>query len=159
MGSYQIWLPKTLTHSKQLITRRSAYYEVLCEIDTSDTVKAANKRLPARMVDARYYWRDKVRTKPPLIQTAGHEVGHGLGRDGALFAETVHVYFVAEEIGDGGDVGGEAGETQVDIAEREDLGVVVGDGEGLETEAEIAGYGYTVFSDHGYAGTAVDGER
>lgn len=62
------------------------------------------------MVDARNYWRDKVRSKPPLVQTAGDEIGHGLGRNGAFFAEAIHVHFVAEKIGDGGYVGGEAGE-------------------------------------------------
>ena len=35
------------------------------------------------------------------------------------------------------------------------LGEVVGDCEGLETEAEIAGYGYAVLAGHGHAGAAI----
>ncbi len=37
----------------------------------------------------------------------------------------------------------------------EDLGEVVGDCEGLEAEAKVAGDGYAVFSDHCYAGAAI----
>ena len=37
----------------------------------------------------------------------------------------------------------------------EDFGEIVGDGERLEAETEIAGDGYAVFSDHCYAGAAV----
>lgn len=45
----------------------------------------------------------------------------------------------------GGDVGGETCEAEVegaDAAEGEDFGVVVGDCEGGEAEAEVAGDGY-----------------
>ena len=63
---------------------------------------------------------------------------------------------VSEELGDGLDVCREAGETEVDLrAVGEDLGEVVADGQGLETEAQVAGDGNTVFADHGYTGAAV----
>lgn len=63
---------------------------------------------------------------------------------------------VSEELGNGLDVGRKACEAQVHLrAVGEDLGEVVADGEGLETEAQIAGDGDTVLADHGNAGTAV----
>ena len=63
---------------------------------------------------------------------------------------------VSEELGNGLDVGREACETKVHLrAVGEDLGEVVADGEGLETEAQIAGDGDAVLADHGDAGTAV----
>lgn len=66
---------------------------------------------------------------------------------------------VSEELGDGLNVGREAGKTQVYLrAVGEDLGEVVADGEGLQAEAQVAGDGHAVFADHGDAGTAVWGE-
>lgn len=72
-----------------------------------------------------------------------------------FFPEPIHVYFVAKEIGDSGDVGGKACKAQIHVAVGEDFRKVVGDGQGLETEAKIAGYSYAVFTDHGHAGTAI----
>lgn len=99
----------------------------------------------------------KIWPKPLLIQTGRHQIRHRLRRYLALLAQAVHVDFVAEEVGDGGDVGGEAGETEVDVAVGEDFGEVVRDGEGLQAQAQVAGYGYAVFAYHSYAGAAIWG--
>ena len=107
------------------------------------------------MVDPRHDRADEIRAKPLLVQTARHQVGHGLRRDLALLAQAVHVYFVAEEIRHGGDVGGESREPEVDVAVGEDFWEVIRYREGLEAEAQVAGYGDAVFADHGDAGAAV----
>lgn len=152
---YQIWLPKTFTSTKQLITRRSADNEILCEINAPNTIKPTDKRLSSLLIQTSNYRADKVRSKPLLIQRARNQVGHRGWRDVSFLAQAVHVDFVAEEVGDGGDVGCEACETKVDITVGEDLGEVVADGEGLEAKTEVAGYGNTVFPHHCYAGAAI----
>ena len=72
-----------------------------------------------------------------------------------LLTQAVHVDLVTEQLADSLDIGGETSQAKVHIAVVEDLGEVVGDGQGLETEAEIAGDGDTVLANHGNAGTAV----
>ena len=63
---------------------------------------------------------------------------------------------VSEELGDGLDVCRETREAKVDLrAVGEDFGEVVADGQGLETEAQVAGDGDTVLADHGHASAAV----
>lgn len=153
--TYQVRLPKSLTSTKQLITRRPADDKVLREINAPDTIKATDKRLAALLVDSCYYRADKVGPEALLVQGGGDQVGHGGGRDVALLAQAVHVDLVAEQIRDGGDVRREPREAQVDVAVGEDLGEVVADRQGLETEAQIAGYGYAVFANHCYAGAAI----
>lgn len=73
---------------------------------------------------------------------------------------------------DGVDVGGETGQAEVDgrracggrrwrrgrRAEGEDLGEVVGHGEGLQAEAQVARDGDAVFAGHSDARAAVDAE-
>lgn len=84
------------------------------------------------MVDACDNGTHEPRPKPLLVQTAAHEIGECLRTDVPLFAQAVHVDFVAEGVGDGLDVGGETCQAQVDGGRvREDLGEVVGDGERL----------------------------
>jgi len=73
----------------------------------------------------------------------------------ALLAQAVHVDLVTEQLADGLDIGGETSQAKVYVAVVEDLREVVGDSQGLETEAEIAGDGDTVLADHGNTGTAV----
>jgi len=78
------------------------------------------------MVDSRQHWTNKERPKSSLIQTAGDQIGEGLGCDLSFLAETVHVDFVAEEIGDGAHVCREASEPQIARGcVVEDLGEVV----------------------------------
>jgi hypothetical protein len=154
--TYQIRFPQPFTRPEQLITRRPRHDKILSEINAANTVKPAYEWLPGRMVDSCQHRTDEERPKPPLIQTATDEVGERLGRDLSFLAETVHVDFVAEEVGDGAHVGREAGESEV--AGRcvvEDLGEVVRDGEGLQAETEIAGYGHAIFADHCNAGAAI----
>ena len=108
------------------------------------------------MVDSRQHWADKEWPEPPLIQTATDQVGERLWRDLTFLTETVHVDFVAEEIGHSAYVGREAGEPEVaGWCVIEDFGEVVRDGEGLKTKAEVAGYGDAVFADHCHAGAAI----
>lgn len=156
-STYQIWFPETLASTKQLITRRSTDNKVLCKIDTTNAIKPADKRLSTLLIETCNHRANEVGTESLLVQRTGDQVGHCRGRDVALLAETVHVYFVAEEVGDCRHVCGETGQTKVDVAVVEDLGEVVGDGEGLETKSEIAGYGHTVLAYHCYAGTAICG--
>lgn len=155
-NTHKIRLPQTLTHAKQLLRRRPTDNKVLCKINAPNTIKPADKWLARLGVQPRNDGGDKPRTEAALVQGGRYKVGKGAGGDLALFAEAVHVYFVAEEVRDGGHVGGEAGEAEEDVvAVLEDFGEVVGDGEGLEAEAEVAGYGYAVFAYHCYAGAAV----
>lgn len=72
-----------------------------------------------------------------------------------LLTQAVHVDFVTEQLADSLDIGGETSQAEVYVAVVEDLGEVVGNSQGLETEAEIAGDGDTVLADHGNTGTAV----
>ena len=153
--THQIRLPQPLARSKQLITRRAGHNKVLCRTNAPNTIKAANKWLPSRMVDARNHGADKVRPEALLVQTRRHQIRHRLRGDLPFLAQAVHVDFEAEEVADGVDVGGEAGEPEVDVAVGEDLGEVVGDGQGLQAEAEVAGDGHAVFADHGDAGSAI----
>lgn len=107
------------------------------------------------MIDARNHGADKVRPKALLVQTRRHQVRHRLRGDLPFLAQAVHVDFEAQEIADGIDVGGEAGEPEVDVTVGEDFGEVVGNGQGLQAEAEVAGDGDAVFADHGDAGSAI----
>lgn len=107
------------------------------------------------MVDPRNHRTDEVRAKPFLVQRTANQIRHRLRADLSLFPQTIHVDFVAEKVCDGADICCEASETEVYVTVGEDLGEVVRDCEGLETEAEIAGYSDTVFADHGNAGTAI----
>jgi hypothetical protein len=153
--THQVRLPQTLARSKQLIARCSTDNKVLGKVNAPDAVEAANEGLPRRLVDAGNHRADKVRAEPLLVQRRRDEVGHGLRRDVALFAQPVHVDFEAEEVGDGGDIGGEARQAQEDVAVLEDLGEVVRDGEGLHAKTEIAGYGDAVLAHHGHTGAAI----
>lgn len=159
ISSYQIWLPKTLARSKQLVARGPADDKVLREIDTPDAIEAADEGLPGLLVDAGDDGADEEGPEPALVQGAGDEVCEGGRRDVALLAQAVHVDLVAEEVGDGAHVGGQARQAQVHVAVVEDLGEVVGDGQGLETETQVAGYGDAVLADHGHAGAAIWEER
>lgn len=107
------------------------------------------------MVDAGNHGADEIRPEALFVQAARDQVGHGLGRDLAFLAQAVHVNFVAEEIRHGRYVRGEARQPQVYVAVAEDFGEVVGYGQGLHPEAEVARDGHAVFTDHSYAGTAV----
>jgi hypothetical protein len=156
--TYQIRLPQTLAHAKQLLRRRARHDKVLCKVDAANAVEAADEGLSRLGVQAADNGRDKVRAEAALVEGGGDEVGKGARGDGALLAQAVHVDLVAEEVADGADVGGQAGQAQEDVAVLEDFGEVVGDGQGLEAEAEIAGDGDAVLADHGDAGTAVWGE-
>lgn len=133
--TYHIRFPETLTHAKELFARCARHDKVLCEVDTADAVKPADEGLAGLGVEAGNDGADKVRPEPALVQGGADEVGEGPGSDGAFLPEAVHVDLVAEEVADGADVGGQAGESEEDVAILEDLGEVVGDGEGLETEA------------------------
>jgi hypothetical protein len=155
-STHQIRLPQPLTRPEQLVTRRPRHDEILCKINAPNTVKPAYERLSGRMIDSSQHRTDEERAKPPLVETAADQIGERLGCDLSLLAEPVHVDFVAEEVGYGADVGRQTGEPEV--ARRgvvEDLGEVVGDGEGLQAEAEVAGYGDAVFADHCDAGAAI----
>jgi len=129
---YQIRLPQALACSEQLIARRATDDEILRKVDASDTVEAADERLPGLWVEARDDGADEVGAEAALVEGGGDEVGEGRGRDGPLLAQAVHVDFVAEQVGHGDHVGGEAGQAEVDGAVGEDLGEVVGHGEGLQ---------------------------
>ena len=101
----------------------------------------------------------KPRPEPLLVQTARHQIRQRLGTDIPLFSQAVHVNLIPEGVTNGLNVCGEARETEVDGGGvREDLGEVVGYREGLQAEAEVAGYGDAVFADHGDEGAAVDVE-
>lgn len=116
----------------------------------------ANERLARRLIDARHNRTHKPRAKPPLIQTTAHEIREGLRTYIAFFSQSVHVDFVSEEFGDGGDIRGETSEAEVGGgSEVEDFGEVVRDGESLEAEAEVTSYCYAVFACHRYAGAAI----
>ena len=74
----------------------------------------------------------------------------------ALLAQPVHVDLVAEQIGHGVDIGGET--SQAEVGRRgvvEDLGEVVGDGQGLHAQPQVTGDGDAVLAHHGDTGTAI----
>lgn len=74
----------------------------------------------------------------------------------ALLAQAIHVDLVAEEVRDGIHVGCEASQTEIGGGGVvEDLGEVVGDGQGLHAQAEVAGNGDAVLAHHGDTGTAI----
>ena len=171
-------LPQPLARPEQLIARRPAHDEVLGEINTPNTIEPANERLPRLRVQSRDNGGDEPGAEALFVQRGGDEVCKGLWAGCALFAQAVQVGLVAQGFVDGGDVGGEAGQAQVEgggAAEGEDFGVVVGDCESGEAEAEVAGYGYAavgrsisppswegrgevddlLFPGHGYAGAAI----
>lgn len=100
-NTYEIGFPETLAGSEELITGGTTDDEVLGKVDTANTVKAADKRLPGSVVDSGNDGADKVWTETALVERARHEVGHCLRRDLAFLAETVHVDLVAEEFADG----------------------------------------------------------
>jgi hypothetical protein len=157
--SYQVRLPQPFACAEQLITRRARHDEVLRKVDAPNTVKPADERLPTRMVDPCQHRTDEERPKPPLIQTRAHEVGERLGADVALLSQSVHVHFVAEEVGYRQDVCRQTCQAEVDAgAVLEDFREVVRYCERLKAQAEIAGDRYAVFADHGHAGAAVDVE-
>lgn len=164
-SAYQIRFPKALARPKQLLARRPRHDKIPRKINTADTVEAADERLALRTGllgrhDARHDGADEPRPEALLVQARADEVRHRAGADLALFAQAVHVHFVAHQVRDGGDVGGEAGQAEVEVrAVGEDLGEVVRDGEGLEAEAEVAGDGDAVFARHGEAGSAIFWER
>jgi hypothetical protein len=155
MMPYQIWFPQPLASTEQLVARCSTDNEVLCKVDAPNAVEAADEWLPRRLVDSRNHGADKVGAEPLLVQRRRHKVGHGLGRDVALLAQAVHVDFVAEQVRDGVDVGGEACQSEEDVAVLEDLGEVVGHGEGLHAETQVAGDGDAILAHHGHGGTTV----
>lgn len=129
---YQIRLPQPLAHSKELITGRARNDKVLGEINAANTVKAADERFPRSLVYASHHRADKIGTEAALVQAGADQAGHGLWADVSLFSQTIHVDFVAEEVADGGDVGGQAGEAEIDaVREGEDLGHIVGHGKSL----------------------------
>ena len=138
-----------------MITCCSAHNEVFREIDAADTVEPADEWLSRCLVDTRNNRAHEVGSEPSFVQTRADEVGHSLWADVPLLAQAVHVDFVAEEIRDGGYVGCETCETQEDISVLEYLREVVGDGEGLHAEAEIAGDGNAILAHHGNTGAAV----
>lgn len=159
LSTYQVRLPQPLTSTEQLITCGARHNKVLGEINAANAIKSTDVWLPRRTVDASQYRAHKPRAEPPLVQTTRDQVRQRLGGDVALFSQPVHVHFVAEGVGDGLDVCGQAGETEEDgWGVVEDFGEVVRYGEGLQAEAEVAGYGDAVFTDHRYAGAAIDVE-
>lgn len=154
--TYQIRLPQSLTCSKQLIAGGAGDNKVLCKIDTPDAIKATYKRLARGMIDPRNDRADEERPEPFLVQAGGDQVGHGLGRDGPLLAEPVHVDLVAKQVRHRRHVRGKACQPQIYVLPvPEDLGEIVGHREGLEAKSEIARDGNAVFPDHGYAGATV----
>lgn len=154
--THQIRFPKTFAGTEQLITRRSAHNEVLREVDAPDAVKATDEWLPRCVVDAGDHRRHEVGSEPSLVQTGTDQVGQGLRGDVSLLAESVHVDFVAEEIGDGDHVGREARQAQVGGGSVvEDLREVVRDRQGLHAESEIASDCDAVLAHHGHAGAAI----
>ena len=111
------------------------------------------------MVDPREHRADEVGPEALLVQAARDKVRERLRADVALLTQPVHVDFVAEEVGHGAHVGGEAREPEVERGcVGEDFREVVGYGEGLQAEAQVAGDGDAVAPDHGHAGAAVDVE-
>ncbi|KAJ8105932.1 hypothetical protein OPT61_g9875 [Boeremia exigua] len=143
--------------AEQLVARGAADDKVLGEVDAADAVEAADERLPRRLVDACDDGADKVRAEALLVQRRRDEVGHGLGRDVALLAQAVHVDLVAEEVRDGGHVGGESCQAKKYVAVLEDFGEVVRHGERLHAQPQVARDGDAVLADHGHAGSAVCG--
>lgn len=143
------------------ISFRSAWWGAEEGVEWSvDWVKKADVpadvRLPRRLIDARHHGAHEPGAEAPLVQARTHELGEGLRADVPLLAQTVHVDLVPEELGDGGDVGGEAGEAEEGGgAVGEDLGEVVGDGHGLQAEAQVAGDGHAVLAHHRHACAAV----
>lgn len=95
----KIRLPHALAGSEKLVARRAAHDEILGEIDTPDGVEAADERLACAVVDPCDHGGNIVGAEATLVQGRRDEVRHGFGFDGALFAEAVEVYFVAEELG------------------------------------------------------------
>ena len=98
---------------------------------------------------------DEIWAEALLVQAGRDQVGHGLRRDLPLLAQPVHVDFVAEQVRHGSHVGGEAREAEVDVAVRENLGEVIGYGQGLEAEAKVARDGHAVFTNHGHTSATI----
>lgn len=154
-ATHKIRFPQALACSEQLVARRATDDEILREVDTPNTIKPTDERLPRLLIDASNNRADEERPEAALVQRAGHQVGEGRRGDVALLAQAVHVDLVAEQVGNGADVRGQPRQPKVDVAVGEDLGEVVGDGEGLQAEAEIARDRYAVLADHGHAGAAI----
>lgn len=126
MGTNQVCLPKTFAHAKKLLRRGTGDDEVLCKIDTANAIEATDEGLARRRVESCHDGADKVGSEAALVEARGDEVGEGARGDGSLLAEAVHVGLVAEEVADGIDVRGEAGEAEEDVlAVLEDLREVV----------------------------------
>jgi hypothetical protein len=154
--TYQIGFPETLAHAEELFGRGAADDEVLGEVDAADGVEAADEGAAGLGVEARDHGADEVRAEAALVQGGGHEVGEGAGGDGPLLPQPVHVHLVPEQVGHRGDVGRQPRQAQEHaVAVLEDLGEVVGDGQGLQAETQVAGYRHAVLAYHGDCGAAV----
>lgn len=154
-GTYQIRLPQTLAHAEQLVAGGAAHDEVLGEVDAADGVEAADEGLAGLGLEAGHDGGDEVGTEAALVEGRGDEVGESGGGDVALLAQAVHVDLVAEQVRDGGHVGGQARQAQEHVAVLEDLGEVVGYRQGLQAQPQVARHGHAVLAHHGYAGAAV----
>lgn len=66
--TYQILLIQTLTGTKQLLASRPAHDEILCKVDTPDTIETADERLPCCVVDARHDGADEEGSEPSLVE-------------------------------------------------------------------------------------------
>lgn len=153
--AYQVGLPQTLAHAEELFGGGAADDEVLGEVDAADGVEAADEGEAGLGLEAGDDGADEVGAEAALVEGGGDEVGEGGGGDVALLAQAVHVHLIAEQVRDGGDVGGQAREPEEDIAVLEDLGEVVRHGQRLQAQPQVAGYGDAVLAHHGHAGTAV----
>lgn len=131
--THHIRLPQTLAHAKELLRGGTRHNEVLGKVDAADAVEAADEGLAGLGIEASDDGGDEVGTEAFLVEGRGDQVGKSAGGDVALLAQAVHVGLVAEDVTDGVDVGGQAGQAEEDVAVLEDLGEVVGDGEGLDT--------------------------
>lgn len=153
--SYQIRLPQSLTHAKELLRGRTRDNKVLGKVNAAYAIETADEWLPRLGVEASNDGTDKVWAESAFVERRRDEVSEGGGSNLALLTQAIHVDLVAEQVADGADIGSEAREAHKDVAVAEDLGEVVGDGQGLHAETEIAGDGYAVLADHGNAGAAV----
>ena len=153
--TYQVRLPQAFAHAKQLLRSRAADNKVLGKVYAPDAIETANEGLAGLGLESGHDGRDEVWPEAALVQARRNEVRKGPRRDVALLAQSVQVNLVAEKIRDGRHVGSEPRQPQEYVAVLKHFGEVVGDGEGLEAEAEIAGDGDAVLADHGDTGASV----
>jgi len=151
-----IRFPKRLAHPVKLLRASTRYHEILRLHRATDKIQGTDEgfvRLGLQTGDDGF---DEVRAESSLVQQIGNHRHEGLGLDVPVLPERVQLQAEFQPIVNGLDIGGEAGETDVEFGSHfKDFGKVHSDRLELDSVAEIRGDRDAVFPGHRDAGTAV----